>query len=150
MEVDNKVSKKRIKEAGEEVIASLEILLRTLKSILDGEFSVEHCVRIKAQCLLTDRSSRRKQRERKTTQSEPAEHIESTVNEELRAELQEWRTARYKADNIPAYTIIHQSTLIEIASIIPKTQEDLLKIKGFGKAKFAKYGAEILEITSKY
>ena len=150
LEVDNKVSKKRIKEAGEEVIALLEILLRTLKSILDGEFSVEHCVRIKAQCLLTDRSSRRKQRERKTTQSEPAEHIEFTVNEELRAELQEWRTARYKADNIPAYTIIHQSTLIEIASIIPKTQEDLLQIKGFGKAKFAKYGAEILEITSKY
>lgn len=150
LEVDNKVSKKRIKEAGEEVIASLEILLRTLKSILDGEFSVEHCARIKAQCLLTDRSSRRKQRERKTTQSEPAEHIESTVNEELRAELQEWRTARYKADNLPAYTIIHQSTLIEIASIIPKTQEELLQIKGFGKAKFAKYGTEILEITSKY
>lgn len=150
LEVDNKLSKKKIKESGEEIITSLDIVRRTLTSILDGEFSVENCVRIKAQCLLSERSSRRKHKERKSTKSESAEQTEWSVNEELRAELQEWRTARYKADNLPAYTIIHQSTLIEIASIIPKTREELLQIKGFGKAKFAKYGAEILEITSRY
>ena len=150
LEVDNKASKKKIKESGEEIITLLEIACCALRSILDGKFSVEQYARIKAQCLLSDKSSLRKQRERKTAKSEPVEQPELSVNEELRAELQEWRTQRYKADNLPAYTIIHQSTLLEIAAVIPKTPEELLQIKGFGKAKFAKYGPEILEITSKY
>ena len=73
-----------------------------------------------------------------------------TVNEELRAELQAWRTERFKADNVPAYTIMHQSSLLEIATFVPKTREELLAINGFGKAKYEKYGEDILGITAKY
>ena len=51
---------------------------------------------------------------------------------------------------MPAYTVMHQSTLMEIASLIPKTKAELLAIKEFGKAKYEKYGEEILEITSGY
>ena len=87
---------------------------------------------------------------RKIVGGEAIESVESAVNDDLRAELQEWRTERYKEANLPAYTIIHQSTLLEIAAVIPKTREELLQIKGFGKAKYEKYGAEILEITSRY
>ena len=54
---------------------------------------------------------------------------------------------RFKRDNVPAYTIMHQSTLMDIAALVPKTKEELLKIKGFGEVKYAKYGEEILEIT---
>lgn len=150
LQVDNKALKKKVREAGEDIITTLEIVCYTLKSILDEEFSVEQYARIKTQCLFADRSLRRKQRERKMAKSESKEQVESDVNEDLRSELQEWRTQRYKADNIPAYTIIHQSTLLEIAAVVPKTEEDLLQIKGFGKAKFEKYGLEILEITSRY
>lgn len=45
---------------------------------------------------------------------------------------------------------MHQSTLMDIASMIPKTKEELLSIKGFGKAKYEKYGEDILKITSEY
>ena len=45
---------------------------------------------------------------------------------------------------------MHQSTLLEIASLVPKTMSELMAIKGFGKAKCEKYGAEILKITSEY
>ena len=72
------------------------------------------------------------------------------VNEELRDELLRWRTARFKKDNVSAYTIMHQSTLLEIAARIPQNSMELLAIKGFGKAKLEKFGAEILEITLKY
>ena len=72
------------------------------------------------------------------------------VNEELRDELLRWRTARFKKDNVSAYTIMHQSTLLEIAARIPKTPMELLAIKGFGKAKLEKYGAEILRITLEF
>jgi superfamily II DNA helicase RecQ len=46
--------------------------------------------------------------------------------------------------------IMHQSTLLEIASAVPKSKAELLAIKGFGKASFDKYGCEILEITAEY
>ena len=73
-----------------------------------------------------------------------------SVNEKLRAELQEWRTGRFKKDNVPAYCIMHQSTLMAIASLVPKTRSELLMVKGFGEESFRKYGEEILEITGKY
>jgi ATP-dependent DNA helicase RecQ len=66
----------------------------------------------------------------------------------LKERLQEWRTERFKKDNVPAFMIMHQSTLMDIASFIPKTKEELLKIKGFSKAKYEKYGEDILHITS--
>ena len=50
------------------------------------------------------------------------------------------------ADNVPAFMIMHQGTLMDIATIIPQTKAELLSIKGFGKAKFDKYGEEILAI----
>ena len=46
--------------------------------------------------------------------------------------------------------IMHQSTLLNIASAVPKSKAELLAIKGFGKASFDKYGYEILKITSEY
>lgn len=150
LEIDNKVLKKKVKEAGDETITALDILCRSMRSILACDFSVEQYGAIKSQCMLEERSSRRKPKMRKIVGGEAIESVESAVNDDLRAELQEWRTERYKEANLPAYTIIHQSTLLEIAAVIPKTREELLQIKGFGKAKYEKYGAEILDITSRY
>jgi superfamily II DNA helicase RecQ len=150
LEIDNKKLKKRIKEAGDEVITALDIVLRSLQAILAGDFSVQRYGEIKTSCVLEQRSIKRRTKSSKIVKSESAVEVNMEVNEDLRIELQEWRTERYKADNLPAYTIMHQSTLLEIAALVPKTREALLAIKGFGKAKFDKYGAEILEITAKY
>jgi superfamily II DNA helicase RecQ len=43
-----------------------------------------------------------------------------------------------------------QSTLLEIAALIPKTLDELMSIKGFGKVKCQKYGDQILKITSEF
>ncbi|MGN0189019.1 MAG: HRDC domain-containing protein, partial [Candidatus Cryptobacteroides sp.] len=87
---------------------------------------------------------------RRLKKIEKAEGEPGTVNEELRERLQQWRTEKFKAANAPAYTIMHQSTLMAIASIIPHTKADLLSVKGFGQAKFQKYGEEILEICKEF
>ena len=146
LEVDNKEVKKRLKEDAEELFIQLDILCQTFESIIAEGFSIEKYGKIRTECQLEDRTKARK-RLRKIIKSADTP---STVNEELREKLQEWRTERFKADNVPAYTIMHQSTLIEIASLVPKTMTELLSIKGLGKAKCEKYGQEILEITSKY
>ena len=146
IEVDNKVTKKRLQESADEVMMSLDIVCRTLESIVAEGFSVERCLRIRTEVQLEDRRIARK-RFRKLTKGTSG-HV--NVNEELRNRLQEWRTERCVADKLPAYIIMRQSTLLEIASVVPKSKEELLAIKGFGKASCERYGDEILEILSEY
>ena len=147
LEIDNKETKKRIKEASDEVLTILDIECRTLQMIVSEGFSLDGYNRIRTECLLEDRNVKKAKRLKKIKRK-PGEA--GIVNEELRERLQEWRSARFKQDNVPAYTIMHQSTLMEIATYVPKTKKELLAIKGFGEVKFLKYGEEILKITADY
>ena len=147
VEIDNKETKKRVKEASDELLTLLDIGCSTLQMIQKDGFSIDSYNRIRTECMLEDRKKTRKGRLKKL-EHKPGEA--GIVNEELRERLQEWRSARFKQDNVPAYTIMHQSTLMEIATFIPKTKKELLAIKGFGDAKFQKYGEEILKITADY
>jgi hypothetical protein len=147
LEIDNKETKKRVKEASDELLTLLDIGCSTLQMIQKDGFSIDSYNRIRTECMLEDRKKTRKGRLRKLDHKSGEAGI---VNEELRERLQEWRSARFKQDNVPAYTIMHQSTLMEIATFIPKTKKELLAIKGFGEARFQKYGEEILKITADY
>ena len=73
-----------------------------------------------------------------------------TVNLGLEIRLKEWRSKHYKALNIPAYRVIPNKTLIEIATKIPRTREELMAVKGFGETRWEKFGEEILAITSEF
>jgi hypothetical protein len=146
LEIDNKETRARIKDASEQLQICLDIKCRGLKMVAGtGEFKVDEYSRIKTESNLEDRKfGKRSSRVRKL------EGASDTVNEELRERLQQWRAERFKQDNVPAYTIMHQSTLLSIASLIPQTKKELLAIKGFGDASFKKYGEEILAITSEF
>ena len=89
--------------------------------------------------------SRRRLRELKRS-----EDGQGVVNEDLRDRLQQWRSDRFKKDNVPAYTIMHQSTLLQIAALIPITKDELLAIKGFGETSYKKYGPEIIAICMEF
>ena len=77
-------------------------------------------------------------------------NTEIQMNEELKDKLVAWRAEQYKAANVRAYMVMHQRTLLEIATKIPKTKDELMAIHGFGDAKWEKYGQQILQITSGY
>lgn len=81
-------------------------------------------------------------------EGEPATYTGSTHPELVQA-LIDWRREKYQKDNVPAYIILHQKTLLAIADLAPTTREELLCVKGFGKSKCDKYGDEILEIVRK-
>ena len=66
---------------------------------------------------------------------------------ELVQALIDWRREKYQQDNVPAYIILHQKTLLAIADLAPRTREELLCVKGLGKSKCDKYGDEILDIV---
>ena len=70
------------------------------------------------------------------------------INFELEMRLKDWRREQYKALKIPSYMVMSNKTLQDIATRIPRSREELMTIKGFGKASWEKYGEEILAITA--
>lgn len=69
-------------------------------------------------------------------------------NKELFEALRRWRADRAAADKVPPYIIAHDKTLQEISRRLPTSESQLLAINGFGAAKLAKYGPDILKITN--
>ena len=83
-----------------------------------------------------------------TTGMETAGVETVAINEELKELLVRWRREQCRAEDIRAYMIIPQRTLLEIARKIPKTREELMAVNGFGNARWEKYGERILQMTS--
>lgn len=72
------------------------------------------------------------------------------ANSELYNELKNWRDKVCEETSAPIYMVANQATLKEIATSLPLNKKDLLRIHGFGKAKVAKYGEEILMAVKEY
>ncbi len=70
-----------------------------------------------------------------------------SLHPELVQALVDWRREKCRQDNVPAFMVLHQKTLLAIADLAPATREELLTVKGFGKAKCDKYGDEILKVV---
>ena len=64
--------------------------------------------------------------------------------------LKQFRNTIAKHENVPAYVIFSDSTLLELATYLPITSSDLPKISGFGEVKIAKYGTVFLEAIQEY
>jgi len=58
--------------------------------------------------------------------------------------LREWRLERAKADEVPAYVVFHNATLVEIAERKPRTLAELASVPGVGPAKLERYGEDLL------
>ena len=69
-----------------------------------------------------------------------------TVNydNELFETLKEWRQVVAKKNGWPAYTVLNDATLKEIASVKPRTINELRKIKGIGPTKLELYSDAVL------
>nr|WP_294948293.1 DNA helicase RecQ [uncultured Mucilaginibacter sp.] len=53
-------------------------------------------------------------------------------------------------ENLPAYIILSDATLLEIATCLPQKLEELRQISGFGDIKLARYGREFLALVIDY
>jgi translin len=62
--------------------------------------------------------------------------------------LDEWRNQKANEENIAPYIIAHNSMLIQIIKLHPKTIKELNAIKGFGERRINKYGKEIIAIIN--
>jgi DNA helicase II / ATP-dependent DNA helicase PcrA len=58
--------------------------------------------------------------------------------------LREWRLARARADEVPAYVVFNDRTLAELVARTPRTLAELAAVPGIGPAKLERYGADLL------
>jgi ATP-dependent DNA helicase RecQ len=88
------------------------------------------------------------------TKAKPTQFKKATKTEDFQQDLMDklkaWRLEKARRLGTPAYTIFHDSSLQELASVIPTLESDLRHIHGFGETKIAKYGSEILAVIRDY
>jgi ATP-dependent DNA helicase RecQ len=53
-------------------------------------------------------------------------------------------------ENVPAYIVLSDATLIELATYLPQNAVELSKISGFGQVKIQKYGKQFEEVIVDY
>jgi ATP-dependent DNA helicase RecQ len=68
----------------------------------------------------------------------------------LLIELKNIRTKIAMRENVPAYVILSDATLIEIATYLPADLMELRQISGFGDVKLQRYGDEFSEAVVNY
>lgn len=70
------------------------------------------------------------------------------MDDELLQKLKDWRRDMAQKESVASFHIFHNTTLETIASLKPKTKEELMSIKGIKERKFEKYGANILALIN--
>jgi DNA helicase II / ATP-dependent DNA helicase PcrA len=69
------------------------------------------------------------------------------VDEELLLQLKAWRLNTAKEQNVPAYVVFSDNTLIAIAEMLPGDDAALIAIPGIGARKLEQYGPDVLELV---
>jgi ATP-dependent DNA helicase RecQ len=68
------------------------------------------------------------------------------IDPALLAALKKWRLERSRADKVPAFVILHDSTLEHLCLRKPASMPQLRAVPGIGETKLERYGKEILEL----
>jgi ATP-dependent DNA helicase RecQ len=111
------------------------------RPVLKGEQSVE--------MRRTARRERRSRRSRATPAPAAAASATGAAGDAGRYErLKAWRLTEARRQALPAYVILHDATLAEIAHRRPRDLEALAGIPGIGARKLERYGPALLELLA--
>ncbi|GAC1443982.1 MAG: DNA helicase RecQ [Sediminibacterium sp.] len=81
---------------------------------------------------------------------EPEIYQQHPYEKELFELLKKLRNKMAHEENVPAYLILSDSSLIDLATYLPLTANDLSKISGFGAFKVQRYGPAFLGLVQEY
>lgn len=140
--VDNSEVARRLKEIAESYMNSMGLKVTLLKLVQQEGFDMA-----KYQKAKVDFSLQKPKRQRVQKDEEVYGNVR---NPKLIRVLTKWRTRLAKENQLPAYTILQQKSLLAIADQLPRDSKALMKIPGMGSAKVSRYGAEIVRMVEDY
>jgi ATP-dependent DNA helicase RecQ len=85
---------------------------------------------------------------RKTKKSSALATLTTEADQTLYTNLRVARGVLAKSQNVAAYVIFHDKTLIELAKNKPSTLEAMLDINGIGETKLKRYGQPLLDVIN--
>ncbi len=81
---------------------------------------------------------------------EPVIYQQHSYEKDLFEILKRLRNEISHTENVPAYVIFSDSTLLDLATYLPLVHKDLSKISGFGAFKIEKYGPRFLHAIQEF
>ncbi|KPA17956.1 helicase [Candidatus Magnetomorum sp. HK-1] len=144
LEIDNKAIKKSLNHVISELKKEIDAKLICLRTCSNG-FTIKRYMDIRAKSVI-EASQRKKEKKNEKTDLRIAP--DNIKNPEIYSKLKAWREKKAKEEEVPLYMVLPNKTMIEIASLIPKSKRILKTIKGIGKKKLQLYGDDILSCLS--
>jgi ribonuclease D len=143
VETDNKDLRKRIDHARDQLKLETDRKLAGIKACEKG-FSPARYLRSVSKAE-TDASPRQTEKDRM-----PVFKESDISHPALYEDLKGWRSREAKDKGVPAFQIMHQRVLIQIAVHLPDNPTDLQRIKGVGQKTVQKYGEALIQRVSAY
>ncbi len=86
----------------------------------------------------------RKDQKQKVAKRQTKTALPDDINVSLWEALRDCRRELAEEQGVPPYVIFHDSTLVEMCSMVPKTLTDFAELSGVGERKLHKYGEQFL------
>lgn len=146
-----------LKEAGEAAIRSWadQLIVQGFLEVVEGEYPLLQ-ITDAGKALCRDEGSVRLgvpappsvKAKKKSKALSRKSVLGESLDQELFERLRKLRKLIAEKQNVPPYIVFHDSALVEMAALKPKTLNQLRQIKGVGDQKLARYGADFLKIIS--
>jgi ATP-dependent DNA helicase RecQ len=69
---------------------------------------------------------------------------------DLREYLRQWRSRIASEENVPAFVVMHDTSLAEICRKRPGSLAEIRGVSGFGERKTERYGEQILDVLQRF
>jgi len=113
-------------------------LTETSRGVLKGETAV----------MLREETGTHRASRSKSRRGDLVPRKDSADDATLLASLRAWRSEIARKRGVPAYVVLHDTTIDSIASTRPKTLGQLRDIPGIGDKKLEHYGDELLALVA--
>ncbi len=159
--IDNKADSARLSTYRATLSELLTMKHAELHAVVEKGFSVPIVMEARALAVAkeeeksavnkVDKVKAKQASQRANVKQDDADNKHTDVsNPALYNALKRWRKA--KADEIekPAFVVMTNNTMMDIANFMPRNAKELVAIPGIGKSKLENYGADILAIVDKH
>jgi hypothetical protein len=139
IETDNKATRKLLNDSRENLMREAQISRAGFATCKEG-FTVKTFLDARAKASIETLPAKK---ERKTA----FEAVSGAdPDEALIRRIKDWRYSKAAEEKVPVYMVLPQKTLYELTVNRPDSIRELGRIKGLGKKKLEKYGAELLSL----